>query len=208
MAHDRFVRTLLRYFPRKTGPRMDWSSLLHEHQMPTLAAGAIGVALWLLSIIFAYREGKRIGAHTRSERFNQLPSALRLNGTEWDVCFTEFGQGPARKHTGWMRFRQYDSRVIGQGEDDLGRSWTAEGVVYRDKLCYVVLDADGSGRSLGTVMVDRQDSTGVLEGMRCVWSPDQNAVSVQPIRLRDMTLLRERPAANASVAAVTIGDEC
>ncbi|MFV0445427.1 MAG: hypothetical protein ACK5Q5_17755 [Planctomycetaceae bacterium] len=159
---------------------------MSEQLLLTLAVAVSALACLLICVIFAYREGKRIGTHTRSERFNQLPSVLRLNGTDWVVCFTEYGEGARRDRRGWMRFRQYDSRVIGQGEDDEGRNWTAEGVVYGDKLCYITLDTDGQGRSLGTVMVDLREQSGTLEGMRCVWSSTQNAVTVYPIRLESL----------------------
>ncbi|MCA9056392.1 MAG: hypothetical protein KDA75_21335 [Planctomycetaceae bacterium] len=180
-----------------------------------IAAG-LGIALLLLSVVVAYREGKRIGAATRSERFNRLPTELRLHSTEWDIRFTEFGAQGTQEHRGRMWFRQYDSRVIGQGEDALGHSWTAEGVIFQDKLCLVILDTDGSGRSLGAVMVDEREGGRRLDGMRCVWSASQNAVIVQPIQFRrcDSADRRmERSSETSGVAepsekAVRIGDTC
>jgi hypothetical protein len=183
---------------------MPWEQQLLPWVLPT----AVSIAVLLIGIALGYREGKRIGAHTRSERFGELPSALRLHGTSWNVEFTEYGPGGGRNHRGWLHFRQYDSRVIGHGEDDQGHTWTAEGVAYRDKLCYVVLDTDNGGRSLGTVMVDHCEETGALEGMRCVWSASQNAVIVQPIRLRDGVPQGHATARSMAAKMMPSGDSC
>ena len=171
-------------------------------------AAALGCALLLVAVVFAYREGKRIGVLTRSERFNRLSTPLRLHATEWDIRFTEFGPQGTQEHASRMWFRQYDSRVIGEGEDESGRRWTAEGVLFQDKICLVILDADQSGRSLGSVMVDQRDCGEIFDGMRCVWSADQNAVIVQPIQFSRCTPRAFNEAPDHSRETVRIGDAC
>ena len=146
-------------------------------------AALSGIALLLLGVVIAYREGKRIGSLTRGDQFDRLPSTLRLGGTEWLVRYTEYGAGGCQEHRAWMRFRQYESRVIGDGEDFSGRRWSAEGAVFDDQLCYVYLDRGISEQSLGVVMVELRGPEEMLEGLRCVWSEDRKSVVVQPIRL-------------------------
>lgn len=161
-----------------------------------------GLALWLGTIALAYREGRRLGLHARSLEFGRLPAELRLHGTDWSVHLTDFSSGRAQPLEGQLRFEQYDSRVFAEGSDPQGRQWTAEGVVFQDKLCCTLLDEVDSGRQLGTVMVDRCETDGTLSGMRCVWSREQNAVAVQPI------LLRPRTESSAPHPALTSGNAC
>ena len=167
---------------------------------------AAALLVLLLAVAFAYREGKRIGSLTRSDRFDRLPTSLRLGNTEWDICYTEFGEGGSREPPARMSCRQYDARVIGEGEDASGRRWSAEGVAVDDKLCYVYLDHGRSGSMVGAVMVDRRDSEEVLEGLRCVWSEARGVVAVQPIRLSIVP--REAPPVSDSEeeSMLPIGD--
>lgn len=144
---------------------------------------ASGLAVMLVGIALAYREGKRIGALTRSDRFDRLPSPLNLGETEWEVQYTEFGRGRRRQHQARLHFRQFDARVIGEGEDERGRRWSAEGVVFHDSLCYLFLEHGRGGVHLGAVLAARRAGEAAVEGMRCIWSQDRGAVTVQPIRL-------------------------
>ena len=145
-------------------------------------AGLAGLLLLLIGMVFSYREGKRIGSLSRSDRFNRLASSLSLGGSEWGVSFDDFESG--EQHSSWIRFRQFDTRVIGEGEDAEGRRCSAEGVVMQDKLCYIFLDRGRSDQLLGTVMVDMNDAGDLMTGMRCSWSVDQGAVALSAIRLQ------------------------
>lgn len=177
----------------------------------TLAAGlaiASGIAVMLVGISLAYREGKRIGALTRSERFDRLPSPLNLGETEWDVQYTEFGRGKRRQHQARLHFRQFDARVIGEGEDERGRRWTAEGVVFHDSLCYLFLEHGRGGVQLGAVLASRRGGEDALEGMRCLWSKDRGAVAIQPIRLLPADDSEPSAPAGTSQVLVTSGNAC
>ncbi len=169
---------------------------------------ASGLAVMLTGVALAYREGKRIGALTRGERFDRLPSPLRLGLTAWDVRYTEFGRGRNREHKARLHFRQFDARVIGEGEDERGQRWSAEGVVFHNTLCYLFLEHGRRGLRLGAVMAARREGEEVLQGMRCVWSKDRGAVSVQPIRLLPVTSSPLDAPPPESDLLVTSGNAC
>lgn len=154
----------------------------------------------LLAVVAAYREGKRIGTLTRSDRFDRLTSPLALSDSEWKVEFKESETN--EHHTAWIRFRQYGTRIIGEGENREGHRCSAEGVVYADKLCYLYLERGRGAHALGTVMVDMNDAGDCLDGMRCSWSVDRGAVSVDRIRLtRDDATTRLAEPTSAQLPA-------
>ncbi|MEZ6057033.1 MAG: hypothetical protein R3C01_10045 [Planctomycetaceae bacterium] len=179
---------------------------MNDSYVVPVLCGMLILLCTLLAVVVAYREGKRIGALTRSDRFDRLTSPLALSETEWQIEFDEYEA--KTRHTAWMRFRQYGSRIIGEGEDSEGRCCSAEGVVYADKLCYLYLERGRGGHSLGTVMVDMNDAGDQFDGMRCSWSVDRGAVSVDRIRLTREKSSPGKPLAQSHSPMVHSGDAC
>ena len=105
----------------------------------------------LLIMWLAYRWGYAAAAGFRSPRFDRLSTALRLNQTVWRATLSNRGFDPNEiAETVTLVLRQSGSRIVGEGEDQAGRRWSFEGIVFRDLMTFVTLERTPSGHALGT----------------------------------------------------------
>lgn len=157
---------------------------MNEAIAVALITGALGLAAILAAVSIAYNLGRRAGTGFKSSRFERLVCDLDLHDSTWQVKFEDtdaHGNSDIRRAV--LRFRQVGSRIVAEGEGELGQRWSAEGVIFRNKLCYLYLDRARKGHVLGSVMV-QADLLGLeMSGMRTSWSVDRNAVLIQTIQL-------------------------
>ena len=149
-----------------------------------IITGVTALALILAAVVVAFRMGWRNGAGFKLSHFERLPADIDLLNTVWEVLFDDLdAAGQTQEMRGILRFRQMGSRITADGDDEHGHHWTAEGMIFRRKLCYLYLDRRQKGQVLGSVMVQADESGKEFTGMRSSWSIDRNALLVQRIRL-------------------------
>ena len=150
----------------------------------SILMGLCALALILTAVVLAFRYGWRAGAGYKIAHFERLPAEIDLMNTVWEVLFDDLDSaGQTQEMRGILRFRQMGSRITAEGDDEAGHHWTAEGMIFRKKLCYIYLDRRQKGQVLGSVMVQADEKGREFTGMRSSWSIDRNALLIQRIRL-------------------------
>ncbi len=146
--------------------------------------GVIALALLLISLRLSYHLGCESNARFIESRFERLNARIQLDNTEWTVEFTDVDElGNDRKVKGYIRFRQKGPRIVGTGEDEHGRIWSAEGITYENKLAYLYSDRKSAGVVVGSVQVELSEDRTELNGLRSIWLSNHNSLLMQPIKL-------------------------
>lgn len=147
------------------------------------------VLLVVLTVVVAYREGKRIGDPSRSEVFEDLPGRMTLANTTWSVLLDDLADdGHTIQRQARLQFRQFGSRVIGEGTDDAGHRWTVEGSVMQRRLCCLFhRQQPHHTEQLGSALVEMAPSGNEMNGLRTAWPSSGESFSVQRIHLSRMT---------------------
>ncbi len=140
-----------------------------------------------LCALVAYVWGRGRTLAGKSKRFERIGTHLRLNNTRWQVTYREHDHlGNAWEKQASFIIRQIGSRLVGEGEDELGRRWSFEGTTIGNRISYIYLDRAGRAHRVGSVMAEMNTGCNQLVGLRSSWSQDGMSLSVQPITLDRM----------------------
>lgn len=145
----------------------------------TVVAAAIG-AVATIGAAFA---GKSWGSRGKKAGLESTSAEIDLNGTTWvgDYQDTD-ADGNVQSYSGSIEFRQFGSRVTGEGRSN-GRKWLLEGVISNRKVCYVYVGQGGNSVSIGTSNLELDGSGDNLIGQWAGWAPDGTKLEPQQLRL-------------------------
>jgi hypothetical protein len=161
----------------------------------------------IVGAVFTYQLGKSKGEEGKKPGFDQIYTDLKLNGTKWQVSYEDFdpeasdssNAGSDKKKpipkslptppqkVANVEFRQFGSRIVGEGYDSDGRKWIIEGAAANRRLCYIYYDTGGQRLSFGTVLVELDNFGTQMRGQWMGWAPESNNPRPYPVTLRKLT---------------------
>lgn len=154
--------------------------------MTAEAATVLASVIGSIATISAALIGKSWGARGKKSGLGSLTTELNLDRTIWVGDYKDSdGPGSTKPYSGSIEFRQYGSRVVGEGTSE-GRKWLIEGVVYQRKLCYVYVGVDKNPVSIGSVNLQIDNSGNNLDGQWTGWAPDGAKPQPQELHLKKL----------------------
>ena len=112
-----------------------------------------------------------------------MTTELKLDQTSWEAEYEDMdADGQPTTQLGWIDFRQFGSRITGEGRSAKeDRKWVVEGVGLKRRLCYVYVDPNPNVLSVGATTVELSGDGSRMEGQWSGWSPDGN--KLEPRRI-------------------------
>jgi hypothetical protein len=137
----------------------------------SLIVGLVGVIAAIV-VIPEFRERLALGTERRA--LADLKTELELDGTKWEGRYQDMDEnGKLITRSGFISFRQYGSRVVGEARaSEAARGWLIEGVAYKGRLCYTYVDTNPNVVSIGTASFELDRTGKKLVGYWTGWSPD------------------------------------
>lgn len=195
----------------KGGQEVEATSLRLKSEAGSIKLEIFKAFLALIVVVagafVTYKLGKSKGEEGKKPGFDQIYTDLKLDGTKWQVSYEDFdpassgssnaGNGkkqpvpkslpaPPQKAAN-VEFRQFGSRIVGEGYDSDGRKWIIEGAAANRRLCYIYYDTGGQRLSFGTVLVELDNSGTQMRGQWMGWAPESNNPRPYPVTLKKLT---------------------
>lgn len=146
----------------------------------TIVVAVIGAVATITAALI----GKSWGSRGKKAGLESMTTELDLDRTTWVGDYKDQdASGPQQQYSGHIEFRQFGSRIVGEGHSE-GRKWLIEGVVYHRKLCYVYVGVDRNPVSVGTANLEIDSSGNTLGGQWTGWAPEGTKLNPQKISLR------------------------
>ncbi|MGF1593829.1 MAG: hypothetical protein ACFCUW_11150 [Kiloniellaceae bacterium] len=149
----------------------------------TIVTSIIGAVGTILAAFIGVRFGKSRGSRGKKAGLESMSTEMNLDGTTWVGGYQDqVANGALTQQRGTIEFRQYGSRIVGEGQSE-ARKWLIEGVAYHRKICYVYVGVDRNPVSIGTANLELNAGGDELSGQWTGWAPDGTRLVPQQLRL-------------------------
>jgi len=175
-----------------------------------LLEAGLALVVAIAAATFTYYLGKTKGADEKKTAFDQIPTQINLNNSKWEVSYEDVTPaGPNRSEpaaatsrppnsspspspaplirVATLEFTQAGSRIIGEGRDLAGRRWIVEGAAAERRVCYIYYDPGGERLSMGTVLLELDNSGTQMVGQWSGWAPESNALQPRKVTLKKLS---------------------
>lgn len=140
----------------------------------------VGITLAPLS----YFIGRKQGAQGKKAGFAEVATTVKLDNTKWKVEYEDIDdRGNTIQRTANLKFKQFGSRIVGEGSDGEGREWIVEGAAAERRVCYIYRDTKSNRLSFGSDLLEMDNTGNRMTGLWIGWSPQFNTLEPRPLTL-------------------------
>jgi hypothetical protein len=131
-----------------------------------------------------FNQGKAEGEKGKQPAFADIPTQVSLDKTKWQVVYQDVGGKKATvEKSALITFEQFQSRVVGEGQDTSGRRWIAEGATAERRVCYIYYEPNGGRLSFGTVFLEMSNDGREMNGQWAGWAPEGSPPQPRRVKL-------------------------
>lgn len=145
-----------------------------------LITGAASIVAAVLGVVGGYDWGKT----GKKPAFDAIPTHVKLHKTRWEVIYKDVGpaRGPVER-SAIINFEQFNSRIVGEGQDTSGRKWIVEGATADRRVCYIYYEPGGQRLSFGTVLLEMSNDGKEMNGQWSGWAPEGGKLEPREVKL-------------------------